>query len=269
MKALTVFCLLCLLISGVCTAAEYPAYEHAETEPTSLERETFDILKRKFPGEVLDEKLSTLRELAGSTEYLTFLSKSYPHLDIKAFEDIANKVIPPKTRYLKFFDEHLYVPTVDEIQDDEHWVIHHMATSDWYTKAHYRGGETIHPVMRKGAVYRPGSLIVSKPIGRKVLENRLYIDSGHEKLTQSDWGTILWVFRHLGHLTESHLDEDVRWIKTLFEKHGQSDGMLWVAIREPILLDRILYAFSTDKTFLKGLYAPEGKEVSEASKPAD
>ena len=268
MKALIVFCLLCLLISGVCTAAEYPAYEHAETEPTSLERETFDILKRKFPGEVLDEKLSTLRELAGSTEYLTFLSKSYPHLDIKAFEDIANKVVPPKTRYFKFFDEQLYVPTVDEIQDDEHWVIHHMATSSWVTDAYQFGGDTI-PEMRKGAVPRPGTLIVSKPIGREVLEDRLYIDSGHEKLTPSDWHTIFWVFRGLGYLMESHLDEDVRWIKTLFEKHGQSDGMLWVAIRAPILLDRILYAFSTDKTFLKCLYAPEGKEVPEASKPAD
>lgn len=268
MKALTVFCLLCLLMSGICTAAEYPAYEHAETEPTSLERETFDILKRKFPGEVLDEKLSTLRELAGSTEYLTFLAKSYPHLDIKAFEDIANKVVPPKTRYFKFFDEHLYVPTVDEIQDDEHWVIHHKATADWVYDAYNLGGDTI-PVMRKGAVYRPGTLIVSKPIGRKVLEDRLYIDSGHEKLTQSDWATILWVFRHLAYLMDSHLDEDVRWIKTLFEKHGQSDGMLWIAIRDPILLDRILYAFSTDKTFLKFLYAPKGKEVPEASEPAD
>ena len=49
--------LVCLHVSGVFTAAEYPAYEHAETEPTSLERETFDVLKRRFPGEILDEKL--------------------------------------------------------------------------------------------------------------------------------------------------------------------------------------------------------------------
>ncbi len=268
MKMLTVFCLLCLHVSGVFTAAEYPAYEHAEIEPTSLESETFDVLKRRFPGEILDEKLKTLRELAGSTEYLTFLSKRYPSLEIKAFEDVANKVTPPKERYFQFFDEHLYVPTVEEIQDEEQWVIHHLATADWYTAAYQRGGDTI-PGMRKGAVSRRGTLIVTKPIGRKVLEHRLFIDSTHEKLTPEDWGTVLVIFRHLVSLTHSHLDEDVRWIKMLFEKHGQSEGMLWVAIRDPILLDRLLYAFSTDTTFLKCLYEPKGKEAPEASKPGD
>ena len=255
MKMLTVFCLLCLHVGGVFTAAEYPVYEHAATEPTSLGRETFDVLKRRFPGEILDEKLKTLRELAGSTEYLTFLSKRYPSLEIKAFEDVANKVTPPKERYFQFFNEHLYVPTVEEIQDEEQWVIHHLATSSWCNTAYQRGGDTI-PGMRKGAIDRPGPLIITKPIGRKVLEHRLFIDSTHEKLTPEDWGTFLFIFRHLNALAHLHLDEDVRWLKTLFEKHGQSEGMLSVAVRDPILLDRLLHAFSTDTTLLKWLYDP-------------
>ena len=146
-------------------------------------------------------------------------------------------------------------------------MIHHLATVDWTTLAYGRGGDT-QPLLRKGAIDRPGTLIVTKPIGRKVLEHRLFIDSTHEKLTREDWGTVLFIFRHLSYLTESHLDEDVRWIKTLFEKHGQSDGMLWVAIRDPILLDRLLYAFSTDTTLLKCLYEPKGNEAPEAS-PGD
>ena len=88
-----------------------------------------------------------------------------------------------------------------------------------------------------------------------MLKRRLGIETTGQ-LAHLDWRIIGRVFPLILLTGHAHLDEDVRWIKTLFEKHGQSDGSLRIAVQDPILFYRILYAFSTHDTFLKCLYDP-------------
>ena len=251
MKTVTSLCLLFLITGGLLAAA--PAYKHAETAPTRLEKETFARLKKKFPSAILDRNLKTLRELAESPAYLNFLSVKYPHLaPFNAFADVADNVVPAKTRYLTFCREHLGISTAAEITDAEQFVIHHVVTASWHTHAHNRSGEkATYP----GKVSRSGVAIFSEPKGKKLLERRLGIPST-DKLTPLAWRVTLKVFMYIVPIAEAHLLEDIRWVKMLFEKHGQSDGMLWVAVQDPILFDRILHTFSTDTTFLKCLYEP-------------
>jgi hypothetical protein len=238
-----------LMSAGLYAADTATKYKHEDRALTALDKETVALLKKKFPGELLDKKLKTLRELSESSEYLNFLSERYPNFaPFASFEDFDKKVVPPKERYLKFCQEYLGIAKAEEITDDEQFVLHHLATSAWAQSA-FRRGDDRPPYLQSGKPYRPGQLIVTKPIARKMLKRRLGIET-------PDFRIIGRVFPFIILTANAHLDEDVRWIKTLFEKHGQSDGSLWIAVQDPILFYRILYAFSTHDTFLKCLYDP-------------
>ena len=249
MKTLTALCLLFLMSAGLYAADTAMEYKHEDRVLTVLEKETVALLIQQFPGELLDKKLKTLRDLSESSEYLSFLSERYPNLaPFAAFEDFDKKVVPSKERYLKFCQDYLGIAKAEEITDDEQFVLHHLATDAWVQRA-YKRGDDRPPYLQGGKPSRPGQLIVTKPRARKMLKRRLGIET-------TDWSVIGRVFPFIILTANAHLDEDVRWIKTLFEKHGQSDGSLQIAVQDPILFYRILYAFSTHDTFLKCLYDP-------------
>ncbi len=234
-----------LFFITVCLSAMYAidttAYRHEEREFTALEKETFDSLRKTYSGELLDAKLKTLNTLATSAEYLNFLAKTYPKfapfLDIHDFD---KRVMPPKDRYLKFCQEYLNIPSAEEITDDEQYVIHHIATSSWASEASQRGKDR-SPSLQPGKPFRLGHVLAFKPIGRKILEQR--------EGKRAAFAFVLLT-------AQEHLDEDVRWIKALFEKHGRSEALLRIAVQDPMLFYRIFYAFSTDTTFLKCVYDP-------------
>ena len=265
MKIVTVLCLLVWLATAAENSQSEPVtrgpavYQHAERESTPLEAETYAALKQQFPGTVLDAELHTLRELAESPAYLQFLEARFPtSAPFVMFEDLFDKVLPPKARYHSFFHAQFGVKTVDEIGDDEHLVAHRFASGFWILNAYKRGADK-PPHMRAGRHWRKLHLDMRsllQPEARKMLEARIGISAEGRLGGPGTWGHIIQTFGPLIILASVHLDEDVRWLKTLFDKHGQSDGMLWVAVQDPILFDRILYAFSTDTTFLKCLYEP-------------
>lgn len=258
MKFLPIFCFFFLLVSSCFVmAAENMEYKHVDRSPTVLEKETFAALKKKFPGIIIDKNLKTLREISESQEYLNFLSEKYPHLKpVESFEIIDKKIVPPKALYFKFFNEQFLIPTLEEVQDDEQWFVHRIMTTRWAFEACKRGNQSIY--VRPTGQNRKGVLL--NPIGNKVIERRLGF-SPKKKYTQSledqqELRILVLLDQPLFTLVWVHLDEDVRWLKMLFEKHGRSNGMLWAIIQDPILFDRILYTFATDKAFLKFLYDP-------------
>lgn len=262
MKFLTTFCLL-LVVTGarLAIAGENMEYEHVNSNLTELEKETFEVLKRRYPGEILDRNLKTLREISESPEYLYFLSRKYPHLKpVKTFGIIDEKVIPPKTLYFKFFNEQFQIPTLAEIQDDEQWVIHRIVTTKWAFYAIKRGGDAPHYARSNTEQVVRRGLLGRMPLSDQVVERRLGIKP-KKKYTQmpkdqEELAVLIFIIQPLFSLAKEHLDEDVRWLRTLFEKQGRSDGMLWAVLQDPILFDRILYTFTTDETFLKCVYSP-------------
>lgn len=74
----------------------------------------------------------------------------------------------------------------------------------------------------------------------------------------------------LRHLTRARIAADIHWIQTVFEKHGTSDGILWIALQYPALLSRIRYAFLTAKTFLHFVHTrPDAAEATEREGPLE
>ena len=262
MKFLTTFCLL-LVVTGtrLAVAEENMEYKHVDSNITALEKETFDVLKMRYPGEILDRNLKTLREISESPEYLNFLSRKYPDLEpVETFRVIDERVVPPKALYFGFFNEQFHIPTLAEIQDDEQWVIHRIVTTKWAFYAIKRSSDAPHYARSNTEQVVRRGLLGRMPLSDQVVERRLGIKP-KAKYTQmpedqEELAVLIFIIQPLFSLAKEHLNEDVRWLRSLFEEHGRSDGMLWAVLQDPILFDRILYTFTTDKTFLKCVYSP-------------
>ena len=239
-------------------------YQHKFRELTPLEKEAFDTLKKKFTGELLDAELKTLNELAKSNEYKDFLAKVHPDASLPSeYAEIVTadgqivdgtlyQILPPKERYLKYYAEQFGVQTLNEVTTLEHFMVHYQEAGNWIFKAVKRGGDTPEYLRTQGP--RTGA-----PLGRSLafhamMKHRFGIKI-KEKPDTSTIPQIMHVFNFpLTGLTSELMDADVHWIQTLFEKHGKSDGILWIALQNPGIFNRILYAFTTDKTFLKFIY---------------
>ncbi len=229
---------------------EKTEYTHEERELSRLEKETFDRLKKQFPRKLLNPQLETLRELADSDEYVHFLSQKYPKLaPFTTFYDVFYKVLPSKELYFNlFFHKHLQLQKIEEVTEDDLFIAYAYTAGHWKYSARKKGmqigGHRNRP--------RDGERVLTTPKGRKMMEHRL----GMAATERLDWMIALTAFRPLIRFSAKVLEADRHWIKSLFEKHGESDAILRIAVQDPMLLDRILYTFSTDKPFKKWIYNP-------------
>ena len=263
MKTLAWLVLLVWLSGGVFAAAA--DYLHEDREPTALEQAAFARLRQKFPGDILDANLQTFRKLAKNPEYLTFLAEAYPDAaSVKAFEaiidfeKIINRILPPKERYLLFYREQFGVDRVNEVTAAEHFLVHFEVTGAWMHSAYKEGGDL--PNSERTGEFVPSSRtparLMATSAAREMLERRFGIDATR-KLTRAEYTLLVRYFKMpLLSVAEAHLAEDRRWIKAVFEKHGTAEGSLWIALQDPILFNRIFYAFTTDETFLTYIYSP-------------
>ena len=255
MKTITSLYLLVSFICGLFSIDTSPEYRHEDRELTKFERQAIALLKKKFDYPLLDTELKTLRELSDSDEYVNFLSKKYPEqAPFTTFKDCFYKIRPPKELYFEvFFKKQLDVQRIEDVGDDELFIAYAYMAAYWTLGAYERGGDQ-SPVQRLNSCYRIGQYILAKtPEGREFLYRRLGIDPTTKHVP---WLLILDTFEPLLWLATPIREEDGRWIKSLFDKYGRYEGMLRLAVQDPMLLDRILYTFSTDTTFLRWLYDP-------------
>ncbi len=272
MKVLKTVCLFLLISLGISVnAAEYT---DSIPEPTALEKKTSDILRKLFPGEILDKDLKTVHKLAASPEYHAFLAEAYPNAkaiqgfeEIVNFEDPVNKILPPKDHYLPFYTEHFRVETGAEVEDTEHFLVHREVTDGWVDRAIKRGADK--PIREHDIRLQLPSKakFMRSPLFRKMLETRFGINA---EVEMSGW-LMTQIIRDYNmpilNMVEVQLTADAERIRGLFEKHGNvDDGLLWVAIQYPLLFHRIRSAFSTDTTFLNYVYYNSVDAEGEARK---
>ncbi len=269
MKIVTIF-IFFLFLSVSLTFANENGIQFREF--TDIEQETFDILKKKFPGEILDANLKTLHELAESPEYKNFLKKAYPDAIIPPefieflnsegplIDDILYKIRPPKKQYMNYYREYFGVETADEVTDTEHFIVHYEITGTWIYLAKNRGGDS--PIYSGNQRLRLSSRASAK------IRRSLQFE---EMIKHRRWGIGIEVMRNfefpLFPIAERRLANDTRWIHTLFEDYGHNDGILRVALQKPMLLSKLRYVFATDTALLRFIYTdPADAEAAERAK---
>ena len=114
-------------------------FDHDIRELTPSEKQTFDALKKKFPGDLLDAELKTLRQLIESTAYKDFLTKTYPDAKLPPYfaealppyKHILYKIQPPKERYQTYYTRHFGVQNLEDVTETEHFMVHYEVTNKW------------------------------------------------------------------------------------------------------------------------------------------
>ena len=212
-----------------------------ENELSASEQKIFTLLKTKFPGELLRDEFKTLRKLSEHTRYLNYLSETYAaERPFKKFEQFPKNVLPPKERYLEYFQEHLNVKNVDEITEKEHAIFHQLSEQLWKMDVQQLHGkemtpEAVMPFLMKG--------IMNKDVQEWMVQRKI--------VTQENAGPQIGQF--LLNLMVFNLDiviKDIEGTKTLLETHGQNDGLIMLAIQKPLLFARILSSFNDTDVFL-------------------
>lgn len=253
-----------LVFLASCVLASAAGDGHNTREPTALEAETFVILKKKFPREILTANLKELHELAEASEYKNFLKKAYPNASLPpAFvgsvnvsgplvDDTLYRILPSKKHYLTYYTEYFQVQTPDEVNDAEHFIVHHEVTGKWIYEAIKRSGDTPAHIRTEGIrlTGREKAKLVQTVPFKEMMKRRFGIEiQGKPDVRTSVEMMPVYEVPTL-RLASVQLAADIHWMQALFEQHGASDGIIWIALQDPALFSRIRYAFTTDKTLL-------------------
>ena len=229
-----------LTIAGVEKSLASPIADLVEL--SEFQKDTFAQLKKQFPKAILDKDFKTLRKISESSAYLNFLNRAYPsptEKRFKAFEQFIQNALPSTERYFGFFQAQLDVKNIEDISIKELSIVHNIASMFWY--AHVRGfyGEDTASSITNPAL-----------LNNKDVQDWL-TGRGLSQNTLSGFQGIVGLFVELLIFVKHNQRTDAELLHNLILIHGQTDGLLWGLLQEPILLGRVLSSFTDTKVFVK------------------
>lgn len=218
---------------------DFPVPNFQIPEVTQLEQETFILLKKKFPGQLIDKEFQTLKKLSEDRDYLDFLAQASPEeRRFKNFEQFTENAQHPKERYFPFFEASFNLKTSAEMTSADITAAEILANSFWKEEVRaYHGEDFDKPEVFLNTKVQ--DWMETKGIG---MLNARSVAGFQKALTK------LLALRILVGQNEKG---DAALVKKFFEKYGQNDGLLWLTIQKPLLLGRILDGFTDTEVFLK------------------
>lgn len=200
--------------------------------PTPTPEDTFAKLKTLFPNPILDGDFSTLGEVTTSKTYLDFLTQEYRTKEpFKTLPEYLNVAPPPDPeRYKSFLKEFINKPNEEDIA-----IVHQMTLR--YRCANARMYQMLHDGNAVKAI-----------LG--LLEKKLSV---LEEAPTKAWLELHFpnrdFFKNFENFVTETEREDTLLIQEQFEKHGKDDGLLWLALRNPILTAELLNNFTNTVVF--------------------
>ena len=199
--------------------------------PKPTPEDTFAKLKTLFPGPLFDGDLTTLGEVTASKTYSDFLTQEYQAE--KPFQTLAeylNVAPPDQERYKPFLKEFINKPNAEDIA-----IVHQMTLR-------YRCANAIlYQMLHDGNVVKALLAVLEKKLG--VLEEAPVKAWLELHLPNQDF------FRAFDNFVTETEREDTLLIQEQFEKHGKDDGLLWLALHNPLLTAEILNNFTNTVVF--------------------
>ena len=209
------------------------------SEPTPLQEETFSMLKEAFAGEMLDKGFTTLQELSKSEKYLAYLGEAHPDVPrFEAFAAFREQGLPPKERYFPFFEASFNFKKVEDITSTDHIAVHILATSFWKSEVRKLHGED----------FEDPTVFLDPDVELWLKERDMDI-MGREDFTS--FQSVLLKLLSLRILVGANQKADATLVKKYFQRDGENNGLLWLAIQDPILFGRILDGFTDIEIFRK------------------
>ena len=196
--------------------------------------ETFEQLKRENPGNILDDDFRTLRRLVDSKTYLDFLRRNHPLEDryqtYDAFWEIASA---HPSRYMPFLKQALEKPDEEDAANAHLFALHfrHVLTRGY----HGEDPDTFQDELKK-LMDGPGMDIAFKH----------FVDDDRNVLNGLD--LVFFTLELTLYVGETERT-DAALAGELFDKYGGQDGLIWLALENPVLIGYILKDFTDIQVF--------------------
>ena len=192
-------------------------------------------LRLEFPGNVLDDDFTRIREIINSETYLAFLKRTYPQENqFQNFDEFWALASVDTERYMellnKYFKPPLPAPTAEDVA-----VLHYMALFERNLNVRLYH----EPVQVQEAMIE---MMMNEPV-HSWLEQRF---------VGADAVNILLLIKLLVYhsiLVDELQEEDREKIHALFVEHGTQKGFLRVALQEPVSLGYVLKDFTDVQVF--------------------
>lgn len=249
----------CILDSTAVSDDRASSRNAEEAARQSRRSEVFEELRRMFPNPILDEDFKTLKQVTRSKVYLDYLKSEFPTGEpFETLEAFMNVAPPPVERYRNFLNKHF-----ENVTEMDFLGIHQLTLID----------------RRVNMMLLSSKKTGNAKYGRAATQLssfKLLPDHLRRRLETID-PTTIWSFRlkrdHARLLWESRFREadraerrrfislrtqfavetekaDTDWIQAQFETHGQDEGLLWIAVENPILIGEIITNFPPPRTEL-------------------
>ena len=200
--------------------------------------ETFEQLKRENPGNIvgvgLPNPFKTLRRLVTSKTYLDFLRRNHPlenrYQTYDAFWEIAAS---HPSRYMPFLKQTLEKPDEEDAATAHLFAVHdrHVLTREY----HGEDPDTFQDELKQ-LMDGPGMNIAFKH----------FVDAERNVLNGLD---LIFFLVEITLYVEETEKADAALAAELFDKHGEHDALIWLALKDPVLIGYILKDFTDTPVF--------------------
>ena len=196
--------------------------------PPTIE-ETFEQLKHENPGNILDKNFRTLRRLVTSKTYLDFLRRNHPLEDqYQTFDKFWELAASHPSRYMPFLKQQLEKPDEEDAANAHLFAVHyrHVLTRGY----HGENPDTFQDELKK-LIDGPGMDIAFKH----------FVDA--ERNAVNGLGIIFFLVELTFYVGKTERT-DAALAGELFDRHGEHDALIWIALKNPVLIGYILKDFT-------------------------
>ena len=200
--------------------------------------ETMAELHMEFPGNVLDEGFTRIREIIESETYVEFLKRTYPQDNqFQNFDEFWNLASVDKERYLEFLNAYFKPPLPEPAAEDID-VLHYMTLFQRHLNVRTYHGEDQG---REGTM----DMLMNEPV-HPWLEKRFVNTNGKVNVL-----LLLRLLVHHSVWIKELQEEDREKIQAFFLEHKVQKGFLRFALEDPVSLGHLLKDFTDVKVFKK------------------
>ena len=197
--------------------------------------ETMAALRLEFPGNVLDEDFTRIREIIESETYVEFLKRTYPQENqFQTFGEFWELASVDEEASLEFLNAYFKPPHAEPAVADVS-VLHYMTLRERYINIRLYHGED-----KKWDTHF--EMMSNDPV-KSWLEQRFFTGNDADLLLMIE------VLVHHAIRVKYLQEEDRESVQALFLEHGTQKGFFRFALEEPVRLGYILKDFTDVEVF--------------------
>lgn len=226
-------------------------------------KETFTKLRGMFPNTILDEDFKTLKQVINSKVYLDFLKQAYPtdkpFETFEAFMHVAPPSVETFEKYQVFLNEHFENLTMLDFTGIHQYTLLHRRANMMLMCA----SETGNPRYRRASIQLTSFSGVPDHIRHRLetvdpssiwafsLPRKHIRPWRHSRFSEAGYAEKRRFLHFFGKFVTETEKADTDWIQAQFGAHGQAEGLLWIALKKPVLIGEIVTNFPETDLFLK------------------